>query len=78
MSDTNGKILKIISENLGIGVEKVSLDSKFKEDLGADSLDITEIIMNIEDEFGIKIAEEEIQKIGTVSQAIKIINNCLK
>ncbi|MBR4724896.1 MAG: acyl carrier protein [Lachnospiraceae bacterium] len=71
------KLQKIISEVLGIEPEKVSMDSSFIDDLGADSLDVFQIIMAIEEEFDIEIDNEVAEHITTVSDAVEQIKNAI-
>ena len=63
------KIKKIISEVLNVDVEEITMETTFVDDLGADSLDIFQIIMGLEEEFDIEIANEEAEKIVTVGDA---------
>lgn len=72
------KLKKIISEVLNIDEEEITMDTTFVEDLGADSLDIFQIIMGIEEEFDIEIANEEAENIVTVSDAVEQIKNALE
>ena len=67
------KVKEIIIEQLGVSEDKVTLDAKFDDDLGADSLDRVELVMSLEEEFGLEIPDEEAEKISTVGQAIKYI-----
>lgn len=69
------KLQKIISEVLNVSVDEIKMDTTFVDDLGADSLDIFQIIMGIEEEFDIEIPNEEAEKIITVSDAIEQIKN---
>ncbi len=71
------KLQKIISEVLGIEPEKVTMDSSFIDDLGADSLDVFQIIMAIEEEFDIEIDNEVAEHITTVSDAVEQIKNAI-
>lgn len=71
------KIQKIISEVLGVEEESITMDTTFVDDLGADSLDVFQIIMALEEEFDIEIANEEAEKIVTVSDAVEQIKNAL-
>lgn len=71
------KLQKIISEVLNVEKEEIALETTFVDDLGADSLDIFQIIMGIEEEFDIEIANEEAEKIITVSDAVDQIKNAL-
>ena len=71
------KIQKIISEVLGVDEDTVTMETTFVDDLGADSLDVFQIIMALEEEFDIEIANEEAEKIITVSDAVEQIKNAL-
>jgi acyl carrier protein len=64
------KIFRIVCENLGVNKEDVSPHSAFLEDIGADSLDIVELVMEVEEEFGFTIPDEDAEKIKTVGDAI--------
>ncbi|MBW8785367.1 MAG: acyl carrier protein [Novosphingobium sp.] len=75
MSDTADRVKKIVVEHLGVEPEKVTEDASFIDDLGADSLDIVELVMAFEEEFGVEIPDDAAEKIGTVSDAIKYIND---
>jgi acyl carrier protein len=67
------KIKEVIAEKLSVDVEEVTMESSFVEDLGADSLDIVELIMALEDEFDIEIPDEDAEKIATVSDVVEYI-----
>lgn len=69
------KIKKIIKDQLSVSDEEISLEASFVEDLGADSLDLTELIMAMEEEFGVEIADEDAQKILKVKDAINYVAN---
>ncbi|MDF2610430.1 MAG: hypothetical protein K0R92_1904 [Lachnospiraceae bacterium] len=71
------KLVKIISEVLNVDGDEITMETTFVDDLGADSLDIFQIIMGIEEEFDIEIANEEAENIVTVSDAIDQIKNAL-
>ncbi|MBP3568538.1 MAG: acyl carrier protein [Lachnospiraceae bacterium] len=71
------KIQKIISEVLGVEEDTITMETTFVDDLGADSLDVFQIIMALEEEFDIEIANEEAEKIVTVSDAVEQIKNAL-
>ena len=67
------KVKGIIVEQLGVDEEEVTLEASFTDDLGADSLDIVELVMAFEEEFGIEIPDESAEKISTVRQAVEYI-----
>ena len=71
--DIQSKVKKIVSDHLGIEETKVTDESSFIDDLGADSLDTVELVMAFEEEFGSEISDSEAEKILTVSDAIKFI-----
>lgn len=73
MSTVPEKVKEIVVEQLGISPEQVSNDSKFIEDLGADSLDQVELIMALEEEFGTDIPDDEAEKLATVQDAITYV-----
>ena len=75
MSDTLNKIKEIIIDKLGVDKNKIGDDSHFIEDLGADSLDTVELIMQFEEDFGLEIPDEAAEKIMTVKQAHEYIKN---
>jgi acyl carrier protein len=74
MATTEERVREIIVELLDVDAEKVTLDARFREDLEADSLDLVELIMKIEEEFGGDISDEEAQKILTVGEAVNYID----
>ncbi len=69
------KVTKIVAEQLGTEVEAIKAESSFTEDLGVDSLDLFQIIMAFEEEFGVEIATEDAEKIVTVQDAINYIES---
>ena len=71
--DIMAKVKSVVSEKLNVGEDQVTADAKFVEDLGADSLDQVELIMALEDEFELKIPEEEAEKLVTVGASIDYI-----
>ena len=74
MSDTADRVKKIVVEHLGVESDKVTEDASFIDDLGADSLDIVELVMAFEEEFGVEIPDDAAEKINTVGDAIKYID----
>ena len=77
MSEHYDKVKEIIIDKLGVEDSKITLESKFIEDLGADSLDTVELIMQFEEEFGIEIPDEEAENLLSVGQAVDFISNKL-
>ena len=76
MSDgTLDKVIKIVVDKLGVEEKKITANAKFIDDLGANSLDTVELIMEFEDEFGIEIPDEDAEKILSVNQAVEYIDN---
>ena len=73
MSETAERVKKIVVEHLGVEAEKVTEDASFIDDLGADSLDIVELVMAFEEEFGVEIPDDAAEKIATVKDAITYI-----
>ncbi|NBH81672.1 acyl carrier protein [bacterium C-53] len=71
------KLQKIIAEVLNVDVDEIKMETTFTDDLGADSLDVFQIIMGIEEEFDIEIASEEAEKIVTVGDAVEQIKSAL-
>ena len=67
------KVIEIVSEQLGVPKEEVSRESSFVDDLKADSLDVVELVMEFEDEFGITIPDDDYEKLRTVGDAIDYI-----
>lgn len=69
------KIRKILSEQLDIEEDKITLSSNIVEDLGADSLDIVDLLMSLEDEFDVEVPDEEIENIKTIGDMVNYIEN---
>ena len=74
MSDTADRVQKIVVEHLGVEADKVNQEASFIDDLGADSLDIVELVMAFEEEFGVEIPDDAAEKITTVKDAITYID----
>ncbi|MBS1128081.1 MAG: acpP [Nitrospirae bacterium] len=73
MADVDAKVKKIISEQLGVPESDVKPEASFVNDLGADSLDTVELVMALEEEFGVEIPDEDAEKIATVQNAIDYV-----
>ena len=73
MAEIEAKVKKIISEQLGVPEADVKPEASFVNDLGADSLDTVELVMALEEEFGVEIPDEDAEKIATVQNAIDYI-----
>jgi len=67
------KVIEIVSEQLGVSADQITMQTSFVNDLGADSLDIVELVMEFEDEFDINIPDEDAEKILNVGEAVKYI-----
>jgi len=74
MSETADRVKKIVVEHLGVEAEKVTEEAAFIDDLGADSLDIVELVMAVEEEFSVEIPDDAAEKIATVKDAISFID----
>lgn len=74
MADVLAKVTEIVVDRLGVEAEKVTPEASFKDDLGADSLDITELVMELEDAFDMEIDEEDAEKIVTVKDVVDYIS----
>ena len=72
---TFDRVKQIIVEQLGVEADKVTMDASFREDLEADSLDLVELIMAFEEEFGGAISDDDAQKIGTVRDAVEYLDS---
>lgn len=73
MATTEQEVIDIVIEQLGVDKEDVSLNASFVEDLNADSLDLTELIMTFEERFGIEISEEQAEKMKTIGDVVKYL-----
>ncbi|NBI29574.1 acyl carrier protein [Chengkuizengella marina] len=75
MSELMDRIKKIIVDRLGVDEAEVTPEASFKDDLGADSLDVVELIMELEDEFEMEISDEDAEKINTVGEVVNYIES---
>jgi acyl carrier protein len=72
-ADTYDRLKKIVVEQLGVDEEQVTPEASFVDDLNADSLDLVELIMSLEEEFGAEISDEDAEKIRTVQDAVEYV-----
>ena len=77
MADVLERVTKIVVDRLNVEESEVKLEASFKEDLGADSLDVVELVMQLEDEFEMEISDEDAEKIATVGDAVTYIESHL-
>ncbi|MEI5906142.1 acyl carrier protein [Bacillus spongiae] len=75
MAEVLDRVTKIIVDRLGVDEAQVTLEASFKDDLGADSLDVVELVMELEDEFDMEISDDDAEKISTVGDAVNYINS---
>jgi acyl carrier protein len=73
IAEIEGKVRKILAENLSVPQENVTMEARFQEDLDADSLDLVEAVLALEEEFGVSIPEEEMEGVKTVGQAVNLV-----
>ena len=78
MASVEEKVKHIIVEQLGVDEDEVKAAASFVDDLGADSLDVVELVMALEEEFGLEISDEDAEKLSTVQQAIAYIQGHAK
>jgi acyl carrier protein len=75
MASVYDRVKGIVVEQLGVAEEEVTTEASFVDDLGADSLDVVELVMALEEEFGVEIPDEHAEKIVTVGEAVKYIES---
>ena len=78
MASVEEKVKHIIVEQLGVDEEEVKPEASFVDDLGADSLDVVELVMALEEEFGLEISDEDAEKLVSVQHAVSYIDNHVK
>ncbi len=76
--DVQAKVKDIIVQQLGVDLDKVTTEASFVDDLGADSLDVVELVMAFEEEFGVEIPDEDAEKIATVKDAVDFLSQKLE
>ena len=74
MGEVEDKVFRLVAEQLDVPLEQVTATSRFIEDLGADSLDVVELVMTLEEEFDIDIPDDDAQELATVGAALKYID----
>lgn len=75
MSDIFDRVKRIVVDRLGVEETEVTLEASFKDDLGADSLDVVELVMELEDEFDLEISDEDAEKITSVGEVVEYIKS---
>ncbi|MHA6258678.1 acyl carrier protein [Sporosarcina sp. CAU 1771] len=73
MSTVLERVTKVIVDRLGVDESEIKMEASFRDDLGADSLDVVELVMELEDEFDMEISDDDAEKIGTVGDAVSYI-----
>lgn len=77
MAEVLERVTKIVVDRLNVEESEVKLEASFKEDLGADSLDVVELVMEFEDEFDMEISDDDAEKIATVGDAVNYIKSTM-
>jgi len=72
-AELEGRVRKILADNLSVPEDQITMESRFQEDLDADSLDLVEAVLGLEEEFGVSIPEEEMEGVKTVGQAVNVV-----
>lgn len=78
MSTVLERVTKVIVDRLGVDESEIKLEASFRDDLGADSLDVVELVMELEDEFDTEISDDDAEKIATVGDAVSFIETKVK
>lgn len=73
MSEVFDRVKQIIIDRLGVEADEINMEASFKDDLGADSLDVVELVMELEDEFNLEISDEDAEKITSVGEVVNYI-----
>jgi acyl carrier protein len=77
-AEIESKLTELLVEELGLDADKITMEATFEEDLEVDSLGVVELLMALEDNFGVQIPDEEAESIGTVGQAVDIVEQKLQ
>ncbi|KAJ1457748.1 acyl carrier protein, partial [Pelagophyceae sp. CCMP2097] len=75
--DVEQKLKEIVAEQLGVEQSKVTMDASFASDLGADSLDVVEMVMKIEEEFGVELPDERAEEVQNLKDAIRVVKELM-
>jgi len=78
LATVSERVIKVIVDRLGVDESEVKIEASFRDDLGADSLDVVELVMELEDEFDMEISDDDAEKIGTVGDAVSYIETKVK
>jgi len=76
--DVESKLKEIVAEQLGVEQASITADASFATDLGADSLDVVEMVMKIEEEFGVELPDERAEEVQNLSDAVRVVNELLE
>mmetsp|Transcript_314 Transcript_314/g.443 ORF Transcript_314/g.443 Transcript_314/m.443 type:complete len:92 (-) Transcript_314:277-552(-) len=76
--DVESKLKEIVAEQLGVEQSSITADASFATDLGADSLDVVEMVMKIEEEFGVELPDERAEEVQNLSDAVRVVNDLLE
>eukprot|EP00629_Pelagomonadales_sp_RCC1024_P002642 CAMPEP_0119260544 /NCGR_PEP_ID=MMETSP1329-20130426/874_1 /TAXON_ID=114041 /ORGANISM="Genus nov. species nov., Strain RCC1024" /LENGTH=109 /DNA_ID=CAMNT_0007259969 /DNA_START=56 /DNA_END=385 /DNA_ORIENTATION=- len=76
-ADVEGKLKEIVAEQLGVEQASITAEASFAGDLGADSLDVVEMVMKIEEEFGVELPDERAEEVQNLSDAVRVVNDLL-
>ena len=77
-AEIESKLTELLVDELGLDADKITMDATFEEDLEVDSLGVVELLMALEDNFGVQIPDEEAESIGTVGQAVDVVEQKLQ
>lgn len=78
LATVSERVIKVVVDRLGVDESEVKIEASFRDDLGADSLDVVELVMELEDEFDMEISDDDAEKIATVGDAVSYIETKVK